>query len=77
MWIKNSGIVTKINDDDGSTEVGIDIFTEYFIFSPSIRGVFGIGDELVHYDGPGGPGEFTNNIDSIKNRAILLNFTFH
>ncbi|MEZ7516322.1 type IX secretion/gliding motility protein PorT/SprT [Flavobacterium frigidarium] len=57
--------------------VGIDIFTEYFIFSPSVRGVFGIGDELIHYDGPGGPGQFTNNIDSIKNRAILLNFTFH
>ena len=57
--------------------VGIDIFTEYFIFSPSVRGVFGIGDELIHYNEIDGPGQFTGNIDSIKNRAILLNFTFH
>jgi hypothetical protein len=26
---------------------GIDIFSEYFIFSPSIRGVFGLSDELI------------------------------
>jgi len=26
---------------------GIDVFSEYFIFSPSIRGVFGLKDELI------------------------------
>lgn len=55
--------------------LGIDIFSEYFIFSPSIRGVFGLGDELVRDKDPNSP--WTGNIESIKNRAILINFTFH
>ena len=55
---------------------GIDIFSEYFIFSPSIRGMFGITDELIR-DNPGQPSGYTDNIDSMKSRAILINFTFH
>ncbi|KLT71537.1 MULTISPECIES: porin family protein [Flavobacterium] len=55
---------------------GIDLFTEYFIFSPSIRGMFGISDELIR-DNPGTPSPWTDNIDSMKSRAILVNFTFH
>ncbi|MBP4139086.1 MULTISPECIES: type IX secretion/gliding motility protein PorT/SprT [Flavobacterium] len=58
---------------------GIDLFSEYFIFSPSIRGVFGIGDELIRdnvtAENPNSP--WTGNIDSMKSRAILINFTFH
>ncbi|MCZ8230454.1 porin family protein [Flavobacterium sp.] len=54
---------------------GIDIFSEYFIFSPSIRGVFGINDELIRDKDPNSP--WTSNIESIKNRAIFINFTFH
>lgn len=58
---------------------GIDIFSEYFIFSPSIRGMFGITDELVRdnktLENPNSP--WTDNIDSMKSRAILINFTFH
>lgn len=54
---------------------GIDIFTEYFIFSPSIRGQFGIGDELIRDNNPNSP--WTSNIDSMKSRALLVNFTFH
>jgi hypothetical protein len=55
--------------------VGIDFFTEYFIFSPSIRGMFGITDELIRDNDPNSP--WTGNIDSMKSRAILINFTFH
>lgn len=55
---------------------GIDIFSEYFIFSPSIRGMFGITNELIR-DNPGGPSPWTDNIDSMKSSAILINFTFH
>lgn len=55
--------------------VGIDIFTEYFIFSPSIRGMFGITDELIRDNTS--PSAYTDNIDSMKSRAILINFTFH
>jgi hypothetical protein len=58
---------------------GVDFFSEYFIFSPSIRGVFGISDELIRDDktaeNPNSP--WTDNIDSMKSRAILINFTFH
>jgi Outer membrane protein beta-barrel domain len=54
---------------------GIDIFSEYFIFSPSIRGVFGLNDELIRDNNPASP--WTGNIESLKNRAVLINFTFH
>ena len=54
---------------------GIDIFSEYFIFSPSIRGVFGINDELIRDNDINSP--WTGNIDSMKTRAVFINFTFH
>lgn len=54
---------------------GIDIFSEYFIFSPSIRGVFGINDELIRDKTPDSP--WTGNIESMKTRAVFINFTFH
>ncbi|TPG39402.1 porin family protein [Flavobacterium pectinovorum] len=56
---------------------GIDFFSEYFIFSPSIRGMFGITDELIRDNPANGPSPWTGNIDSMKSRAILINFTFH
>ncbi|MFB9078520.1 porin family protein [Flavobacterium procerum] len=56
---------------------GIDIFTEYFIFSPSVRGMFGITDELIRDNPANGASPWTDNIDSMKSRAILINFTFH
>ena len=54
---------------------GIDLYFEYFKFSPSIRGVFGLNDELIRDDDPNSP--WTGNIESMKTRAILINFTFH
>ena len=54
---------------------GIDIFSEYFIFSPSIRGVFGLNDELIRDNNPASP--WTGNIESLKTRAVFINFTFH
>lgn len=55
--------------------LGIDIFSEYFIFSPSIRGVFGLNDELIRDNDANSP--WTGNIESMKTRAIFVNFTFH
>ena len=54
---------------------GIDLFSEYFIFSPSIRGVFGLSDELIRDNDPNSP--WTSNIKSLQTRAFLINFTFH
>jgi len=54
---------------------GIDVFSEYFIFSPSIRGVFGLNNELIPDNNPDSP--WTGNIESLKSRAVFINFTFH
>ena len=58
---------------------GIDVFSEYFIFSPSIRGVFGLKDELIRdeprLDGSNSP--WTSNIESMRTRGLFINFTFH
>jgi hypothetical protein len=54
---------------------GIDIFSEYFIFSPSVRGVFGLKDELIRDKDPNSP--WTSNIESMKTRGLFINFTFH
>ena len=54
---------------------GIDLYFEYFKFSPSIRGVFGLNDELIRDDDPNSP--WTGNIEAFKTRAVLINFTFH
>lgn len=55
--------------------VGIDIYLQHFILSPSVRGVFGVQDELVRdYNSDS---KFTGGIESLQTRAILVNFTFH
>ncbi len=53
---------------------GIDFYLEYFKFSPSIRGVFALSDELVRDVGPNSP--WTGNIDAMRTRGIFINFTF-
>ncbi|MEC4004649.1 porin family protein [Flavobacterium sp. SUN052] len=54
---------------------GIDLYLEYFKFSPSIRGVFGLNDELIRDNNPDSP--WTGNIASMKSRGVFINFTFH
>ncbi len=53
---------------------GIDLYTEYFKFTPSVRGVFGLRDELIRDNDPNSP--WTGNVQSMKTRGILINFTF-
>ena len=53
---------------------GIDIYTEYFKFSPSIRGVFALTDELVPDNDPNSP--WTGNINAMRTRGFFINFTF-
>lgn len=53
---------------------GVDFYTPYFKFSPSIRGLFGINDELIRDNDPNSP--WTGNIESLKSRAVFINFTF-
>ncbi|HLU51877.1 MAG TPA: porin family protein, partial [Flavobacteriaceae bacterium] len=53
---------------------GIDIYMYFFKFTPSIRGVFAITDELVRDFDPNSP--HTSNISSMKSRGVFINFTF-
>lgn len=54
---------------------GVDFYFEYFKFSPSIRGVFGLEDELIRDNDPNSP--YTGNVGAMKTRAVFINFTFH
>lgn len=73
----NSANIFRVKSWSTNYEMGfgIDFFSEYFIFSPSIRGVFGINDELIRDNVS--PSSYTDNIQSLKNRAVFINFTFH
>jgi len=53
---------------------GIDLYTEYFKFTPSIRGVFALTDELVPDNDPNSP--WTGNIAAMRTRGIFINFNF-
>ena len=55
--------------------IGIDMYFEYFKFSPSIRGVFSLDDELIRDKDPNSP--WTSNIQSMSSRGVFVNFTFH
>lgn len=53
---------------------GIDFYLEYFKFTPTIKGVFGMNDELTRDQDPDSP--WTSNIDELTTRGIFINFTF-
>jgi len=53
---------------------GIDLYLYYFKFTPSLRGIFAINDELVRDDDPNS--FFTGNVDKMSSRGLFLNFTF-
>ena len=54
---------------------GIDFYLQYFKFSPSIRGVFSLSNELIPDNTT--TSIYTGNIDKISTRAIFINFSFH
>lgn len=53
---------------------GIDFYLFYFKFTPSIRGVFALNDEIVRDVDPNSP--WTGNVASMKTRGVFVNFTF-
>ena len=55
--------------------IGVDLYLPYFIFSPSIRGVFAINNELVKDNDPNSP--WTGNIDYFGTRGVFLKLSFH
>ena len=53
---------------------GIDFYLYFFKFTPSIRGVFSLNNELVPDNNIDSP--WTGNVKSMKTRGVFINFTF-
>jgi len=53
---------------------GFEMYLFYFKFTPSIRGVFALQDELIRDNDPNSP--WTNHIESIMTRGVYINLTF-
>jgi len=54
--------------------VGVDLYLFFFKFSPSIRGIFAINNELVPDNISSSP--YTQSLDYLGTRGIFINFTF-
>ena len=54
--------------------LGVDIYLYWFKFSPSIRGIFAVNNEIIPDDIPGSP--YTGPIDYFGTRGVFINFTF-
>lgn len=55
--------------------VGVDLYLFWFKFTPSLRGVFALNDEIVR-DNNNASSPWTGNIHSMKTRGVFVNFTF-
>jgi len=58
----------------GHLGVGVEMYMYYFKFTPSIRGVFALTNELVPDKDPTSP--WTGNLESVKTQGIYIVFTF-
>ena len=73
----NSSNVFRVKTNTFYYELGfgIDFYLQYFKFSPSIRGVFSLKNELIPDNTS--TSIYTGNIDKMSARAIFINFSFH
>lgn len=53
---------------------GTDIYLHWFKFTPTIRGVFATGNEMVPDSEKNSP--WTSNVATMQTRGVFLNFTF-
>ena len=49
--------------------LGVGLYLPFFRFTPSIRGIFALEDELV-------PDDWTVPIESLKTQGVFINFIF-
>ncbi len=56
--------------------IGMDFYLEYFKFSPSIRGIFAINNELKYDDKNNGASQWTDPIDFLGTRGVFIHFAF-
>jgi len=66
----NPDVNTRLRTNNYYYEVGlgIDLYLFYFKFSPSIRGVFNINNEMVETQFP--------EVEAMRSQALFINFTF-
>ena len=55
--------------------IGLDLYLPYFKFSPSLRGIFAMNNELTR-DATGTASPWTAPIDNFATRGVFLKFTF-
>jgi len=53
---------------------GLEMYMFYFKFTPSIKGVFALQDELIRDNDPNSP--WTSHIENMQTRGIYINLTF-
>lgn len=56
--------------------IGVDFYLSYFKFSPSIRGIFAVNNELVRDNQRPGGSQWTDPIDFLGTRGIFLHLSF-
>ncbi|MDT0677840.1 porin family protein [Autumnicola musiva] len=66
----NEDAATRLKTNTYNYEIGlgIDLYLPYFKFTPSLRGVFTINNEMVRTTYP--------EVNAMHSRAVFLNFTF-
>ena len=72
---KNKVFRLKTNNLYYELGFGIDFYLQYFKFSPSIRGVFSLKNELVPDNDKNSP--WTGHIYKQRTRGIFINLNFH
>jgi len=72
----NSGGEFRMNTHNFMYElgIGIDIYLYFFKFSPSIRGIFALNNELKYDDSASS--QWTSPINFLGTRGVFLNFAF-
>ncbi len=72
----NSSNVFRVISHTYNYEIGfgIDFYLPYFKFSPSIRGVFSMDNELIQDANPISP--WTSNINRLFSQGLIINLTF-
>ncbi len=72
----NSSAIFRVTSQTYNYEIGfgIDFYLPYFKFSPSIRGIFSLQNELIPDSNPLSP--WTSNIKNLYTQGIVINLNF-
>lgn len=75
----NSSGEFRMTKNNFSYEIGagIDFYLPFFVFSPSIRGVFAINNELVRDNVTPAGSQYTDPISYFGTRGVFIKFAFH